>query len=396
MNKILWLASWYPNEMDMYTGDFIKRQAEAVSLTTPIDVLFAGKHKRQTETPPQANPVHKNNFEDLHERILYYYSDEKERSVFTRLKSFYNYFNTHLKEIKKLRKEDSLPDLIHVHVAMKSGLVALYLKWKYKIPYIVTEHWSGYYPQSRDALFKKSFLERICTIRILKNASYLLPVSQALGEQIHNHWAPIRFKPIPNVVNTKYFFYEEKRAPSVFRFVHVSTLAYPKNPEGIVRSFIELQKSGFPSELVLVGPVNPDLVKIIDSTGLYRNSIHCTGELPYEQVAAEMKRSNALVLFSYYENLPCVILEALCTGIPVIASRVGGIPEIVNDENGLMVEAGNENQLLRAMQTMIKEYTAYNLSLISKKAILKFSYETVAKQITEVYDAVLAKKDKQN
>jgi glycosyltransferase involved in cell wall biosynthesis len=389
MNRILWLASWYPNEMDIYAGDFIQRQAEAVSLINPVDLIFVGKHIGQAKTSSSSNLNTHGNFDNLHERILYYYSEEKKQSVLTRLKSFYDYFNTHVKEIGNLKKKAGLPDLIHVQVAMRSGLVALYLKWKYKIPYVVTEHWSGYYSQSMDTLFKRSFLERFFTIRILRNASCLLPVSQALGQQIHDFWAPVRFQPIPNVVNTKYFFYEEKREPEFFRFIHVSSLKYPKNPEAIIRSFIELQKSGFHAEIVLVGPANPELMKIIDATGLYRNRIHSTGELPYAQVATELKKSNALVMFSSYENLPCVILEALCAGVPVISSRVGGVPEIINHENGIMVDTGNEDQLLDAMKMIIKEYKVYNTSLISKKAVLKFSYESVAKQIIEVYDSVL-------
>ncbi len=69
--------------------------------------------------------------------------------MFSKIRSLYTYFKKHAEFIKRLRKRDELPDLVHVQVAMKAGLVALYLKWKYKIPYVLTEHWSGYYEEDK-------------------------------------------------------------------------------------------------------------------------------------------------------------------------------------------------------------------------------------------------------
>jgi glycosyltransferase involved in cell wall biosynthesis len=97
-----------------------------------------------------------------------------------------------------------------------------------------------------------------------------------------------------------------------------------------------------------------------------------------------------LVLFSFYENQPCVILESLCSGLPVIATRVGGIPELIQDDNGLLVDAGNEEQLLQAMKTMIQKEKNYDRKKISSLASARFSYEYVGKDICSVYDSVPA------
>ena len=289
--------------------------------------------------------------------------------------------------IRNLKANSELPDLVHVHIAMKAGLIALYLKWRYQIPYIISEHWSGYYAFSRDSLFKKSFLEKYLTRIILKNASRILPVSRALGEQINQYWSKTAVQIIPNVVNTQLFFPSEIQ-PKIFRFVHVSTLQYPKNPEGILRAFDGLIKLGVSADLEFVGPSSPSLHALIqnsDSSDL----IHCTGEIEYEQVAEEMRKSSALVQFSHYENMPCVILEALCTGIPVITSRVGGIAEVVNQENGILVPAGVETELLEAMKRIIYIYHEYDRPAIARQAAGAFSYETVGRAITRVYDEVL-------
>jgi len=81
-----------------------------------------------------------------------------------------------------------------------------------------------------------------------------------------------------------------------------------------------------------------------------------------------------------------VILEALCSGLPVISSRVGGVGEVINDNNGIMVESENVSALAAAMQKMIDDYSQYNREAIATDAAKKFSYETVAKQYLQYYE----------
>jgi glycosyltransferase involved in cell wall biosynthesis len=391
MRKILWLVSWYPNETDPFSGDFIKRQAEAVSVFQPLTIIFVGKKAKISLTDQRDLPVQNSNNEAMHEFILYDPAIENDAPG-TKILSLYNYFKTHLGIIRRLKKSKELPDLVHVHVAMKAGLVALYLKWKYKIPYVLTEHWSGYYPIAKDSLFKKTYFFQYCTKLILKKADRFLPVSEALGNQIKRHWARISFQKIPNSVNTRLFFPSANEFADRFRFIHISSLAYPKNPEGIIRAFIKLLKLGVQADLILVGPLNPSLIEFISASGLAPDRIHCTGEVSYEQVGIELRNSSALVMFSHYENMPCVILEALCSGVPVIATLVGGIPEVVHKENGILINPGDEDALTGAMTEMIREYQEYDKDKISAEAAAQFSYKTIGEQITGVYDSVLDKK----
>jgi len=103
-----------------------------------------------------------------------------------------------------------------------------------------------------------------------------------------------------------------------------------------------------------------------------------------------MQLANALVMFSNYENMPCVILEALCSGLPVISSNVGGIAEIINESNGYLVSSKNEQSLYEAMIFLLKNYQQFNLVKISDDASNLSSYKTIGKEITEVYGKVVA------
>ncbi len=389
MKKVLWLASWYPNDADPFSGDFIKRMAEAVSADQPITIIFIGKQPKKDSSKSLEKSNVENTTASLNEIVEYYPPGGAVRGIISRISSFYAYLKLYLKKIREFRENNELPDIVHVQVAMKAGLIALYLKWKYKIPFVVTEHWSGYYEQSRDSLFRKSFLDKYLTRRILKHAALLLPVSEDLGRQINHYWAHVPFQKIPNVVNTRFFSFSENQPPDEFRFIHVSSLLYPKNIEGIIRSFGELLKQGFRAELVLVGPVNPELNDIIAHRPEMRDKIQFTGEVSYERVSIELKKSSALVMFSFYENMPCTILEALCTGLPVIASRVGGIPELIQKENGILVQAGNEDELTLAMKNIILHYHKYDKAKISRDAVEIYSYESISKKIRQVYESVL-------
>ncbi len=383
MKRVLWLASWYPNKAGPFSGDFIQRQAEAVSVYQPITVIYVGKSVPGTNQKKE--PEEKTRTGNLQERKIYYSAS----GVLSKWKSLVIYFKKHLEFINELRNKNELPDLVHVHVAMKAGLVALYLKWRYKIPYLLTEHWSGYYPQAMDSLYRKSAAERYLTKLILKNASRVLSVSDALGNQISQHWARVPFQEIPNVVDTRFFYPDEKTTVHLFRFIHISTLLYPKNPEGIVRTFVQLLRSGFDAELILVGPLNPSISTLLNENTDAPGKIRTTGEISYEQVGAELRKSSVLVLFSFYETLSCVILESLCTGIPVIATRVGGIPEVVREDNGILINAGDEKELLEAMKEMIRNPQIYHRDKIANRASSQFSYETIGKKITDIYDSVL-------
>jgi glycosyltransferase involved in cell wall biosynthesis len=386
VKKVLWLASWYPNETDSFSGDFIKRQAEAVSIFQPLKIIYAGKYAPRFHT---SDAIIKNKTPNLKEYILYYPDSESRNNIYSKIRSVYRYFHKNIEVIRQLRENNDLPDIVHVQVAMKAGLIALYLKWKYKIPYVLTEHWSGYYHQSKDSLFRKSIVERFVTKLILKKSARLLPVSEALGMQINKYWTQIVFQKIPNVVNTRLFYPAGNKTPHIFRFIHISSLLYPKNPEGIINTFIHLLRTGSDAELVLVGPMNHSVSNLLTETVMSTGRVIATGEISYEQVGMELRKADALVMFSIYENMPCVILEALCTGIPVIASDVGGTKEVINPENGILIEAGNEVRLFEAMKEMILNYTNYEKDFISRKATEEFSYETIGKKILGIYDDVL-------
>ena len=134
----------------------------------------------------------------------------------------------------------------------------------------------------------------------------------------------------------------------------------------------------------MYGPVQPELAELVIALQLEKH-IKFTGEISYKKVGEIVRSASALISFSNYENQPCSVLEALCCGVPVIATKVGGIPEIINSQNGILIERRNELQLFHAIEMIMEEYNNYNQQAIAEDSKNKFSFYTVGKQLSLLY-----------
>jgi glycosyltransferase involved in cell wall biosynthesis len=208
-------------------------------------------------------------------------------------------------------------------------------------------------------------------------------VSRFLAEGVNKLVIKKQFDIIPNAVNTDLFFLKEKKQER-FRFIHVSNMVPLKNAEGILRAFKVLLEEVVDAELRMVGDKDPSIRLFAKNLGL-AGKITFAGEIPYANVAKEMQESHALILFSHIENSPCVIGEALCCGLPVIATRTGGIPELVDDSNSILITPRDEALLTIAMRHMIHDYARYSPKEIAEAARNKFSYSQIGRQLDTIY-----------
>lgn len=383
--KVLWLASWYPNRTDPSNGDFIERHARATAAFT--DQLFLIAVVKDTTMQKGHSEIIKTQQGRLSVYTAFYGSSAN-WGMAEKLLSFRKYFSLQKKIYRQIEVEHGMPDIVHVQVAMNAGLFALHLQSFKKIPYVVTEHWAGYSRKARPNIYEKGSYFLWLSKRILKAAAFFLPVSDELGRTVIQNLVPVNYKVIPNVVDTGLFFYRPVSLP-VFRFIHLSYMHYQKNPDGILQACKILKDRGVRFELQMTGSKNEKLERQAADWGLQNEYVFFENAVPYAEVANRMQQASALLLFSRFENLPCVMLEALCCGLPVVSSRVGGIAEVINESNGILVDSENVAQLAAAMETMIHTYASFNREEISAKARRRFNYNVVGKQYLEVYQQVL-------
>lgn len=383
--EILWLASWYPNEKNPVVGDFIQRHALAVSKFRKLTVIYMdqwGWHETSNtdKTDIQINgnlteirrylPFTKTGFR-LADRIVY------------NLK----YFLEYRRLLQKYFTENGYPRLIHVHVPMKAGKLALWAKRKWGIPYIISEQASTYIESAPDSFEKRSRYYQNSVRKIFKGAVAVTNVSKSVAGIIEKKMGIDPVHVIHNTVAEGLFFYIPPMKKK-FRFIHVSTMHEQKNIAGLLDTFKTLSSRRKDWELRLVGPVSREL-KIRLETLKNDFDLSYSGEIPYRQVAHEMQQASAFVLFSNHENFPCVIVEALACGLPVITSDAGGAGECIDIKNGKVVPVGNEEKLLQALTEMLDQDQTYNRSEIAVNAINKFSYTVIGQEFSSLYDKIL-------
>ncbi|MES1226520.1 MAG: glycosyltransferase [Bacteroidota bacterium] len=382
MKKILWLPSWYPSKIDGFTGDFIQRHARAVALYLPLTVIYIVKDEKGIHTNDVLAET--NVQERLHETIIYYKPFAAGIGFIDKFFSSLKYFSVYKKYIRQYIAREGKPAFIHVHVPIRAGIPALWCKKKYGIPFIVTEHWCAYNTLNPRNFFTHSAVFRRLSKKIFESAAMVTTVCESNRKELHSLFNIKKSVIIHNVADGRLFYPGHNNSDIPFVFVHVSSLTSQKNVTGILDA-LNILKNNFQNwRCVIAGPPDPALINYAVRCGL-QEVIEWTGEIPYELVALHMRSSHCMVMFSRYENSPCTIIEALSAGLPVITSNVGGIPEIVNENNGLMVASEDVTALARAMEQMIYSYQKYNCGSIAEKAKQLFSYETVGAQIASLY-----------
>lgn len=376
--KILWLCSWYPNAAEPFNGDFIQRHARAAALYNDIYVIHVAADTHG-ESGKAITTIQKEN--GLTEHIVYF---KKKLTGWGRLRAHYRLLRSYRHAIRNYLKENGKPDWVHVHVPIWAGVPAMWIKKKYNIPYILTEHWGIYNDiEQQNYLTKSNWFKRYTRV-IFEKAARFTTVSSFLAEGVNRMVIKKQYEVIPNVVNTESFKYKERNRKT-FRFIHVSNMVPLKNAKGILRAFELFYDKNSNAELVMVGDTDPAIREFAAKLALPENVISFRGEVPYVQVAKEMQDADCLVVFSNIENSPCVIGEALCCGLPVITTGVGGITELVDRINSILVEPRNEEVLAKAMKEMITTYEKYDRLRIAENAKARFNYEVTGKRLDEIY-----------
>lgn len=374
--KILWLVSWYPNKYDAFDGDFVQRHATAAAVYDDIHLLFLKQHEEQSEVEKELRETG-----GLTEKIVYL---PKQKGFFGKLNNHWQWQKFYKAEVDEL-VSIYLPDIIHVQVPWKAGLVALWAKRKYQLPYIITEHWGIYNHIVADNIHTKSFLQQWLLKKIYKEAKTFVTVSCFLGDSVNKTLLKKRYTVIPNVVDTNLFLPTDVKH-SRFTFLHVSNMAPLKNVGIIINSFHKfLKQTDTDAQLILIGNRDSQYPELAKKIGLLNQSVFFKGEVAYESVAKEMQLSHVFVLCSDTETFSCVTAEAICCGLPVIAAGRGALPELINSNNGLLVASINENELCDTMLKIFRHYHHFNLHQIALAAREKFSFAVVGRQFHELY-----------
>ena len=371
---IVFLARWYPHRYDPMLGLFVQRHAEAAALYNDISVIYV--HPDDCKNVARNVSIDDETINNVR-TIRVYYKKSKSKIL-----SLFRFFRANKIALKRLPK----PDIIHVHVLTRLGLIAWWHKILHGTPYIITEHWSRYLPGNDFS----GFFRRKLTKTVVKHASAVTTVTEILAKAMQAHGLCNKnYIVVPNVVDFNHF----KPVPhhnEIPKIVHVSCFENKsKNITGLIDALQILEEKNIAFRFVFIGDgIDFAMIKDYIKKLKHQENIKFTGILEGQDYINELSSSDFLVLSSNYETQGIVLLEAFACGMPVVTTNVGGIPEIVNESNGILVPPQDPEKLANAMETMLQTYQNYDANALREGIIKKFSNESVGKLLNSIYKSI--------
>lgn len=370
MKPILCFSSWYPNEAAPFDGDFIERQLAALSLYHPVWVMSVKKvdaHFKNRSEEKIKNEL---------KSIVFF---NKQKGLLGKWKNIF----LHWKFYKQYKKAYGKPKFILVQIPMKAGFVAYLFKKFLGIPYHLVEHYGIYNDRHEQKFVDRKASYKKLAKKIFRHADTLFVVSNALGEDIKKLGLKTQYTKWSNVVDASLFYYKEKKTNEKFVFLHVSNQYKVKNVDGIIDAAALLWESDKNFILKIVGAQNKEIINKALALNLVNNCIEFIGEIPYADVAVQMQKAHALIMFSNTESQSCTSLEALCCGTLVLSSRAGGIEEALNEKNAILVPIKDQKALSLAMKNVKENYNNYQIKNIAAYNIKQYGFESLGKKFYE-------------
>ncbi len=389
--KVLFLASWYPSEINPVSGIFIKKHAQAVAKYCDVAVLFVTSNSSLKGKLFEIEYSEENNIPTV--RVFYNVNNRK-RSVISNLFKFkrYYYILGGYLGYKVIKEKFGKPDIVHLNVAYPAGLIALFLHYFKGFPYILREHWDLYLKENK-GMEKISLIKKLLIKLILKKAKCIIIDSNSMKNAMLELGIKNKFYVIPNIAEpeTNNLDLEnkiDKKSKKIL--LHISLLwDHQKNISGIIRAvssiYFNLKRKDFELHVIGEGVDRKRLENFSKELGLLNNCIFFHGYLPDEEKIKFFKNANFHVLNSNFEGFSVVTAESLWHGVPVIATKCGGPEDFVTEDNGILIEPKNPKQLEDAIIYMLDNSDKYDRDKIKEYARNKFSYETIGEKTYNIY-----------
>jgi glycosyltransferase involved in cell wall biosynthesis len=275
---------------------------------------------------------------------------------------------------------DWRPDVIHAHV-FEAGVPAVLLGRRLGVPVVVSEHFTA---------FQRGLVHGL-DLRLARytfaHAELVCPVSEDLRAQLELVQPRGRYRVVGNVVDPSIFFPPSApRAPGPLRLFNVASLDEKKRHMDLLEAFAALRVDAT-LEIAGEGELDEKLQRRAHVLGLSER-VTFLGSLGQAEIAARMREADMFVLSSRFENLPVVLLEASATGLPIVATRVGGVPEIVGADGGALVEPLSPEALARAIEDVAER--SFDREALAARARSRWGIEAIGATWDEIYASLSA------
>lgn len=385
---VLVIPSWYVTEEQPVLGSFFHEHAIALSQSgVRVGILYPEIRQLRALTPTL---LLKNHFQittgmegplqtcRLHGWNLFPKWMKKQMEA-------WSFFAEKL--MKSYIKAFGKPDLIQAQSSVWAGIAAKKISEKYAIPYCVTEHASVFMKQKVLGTDWSQCWSTPYIQKAFDHAAAVVAVSAQLKKALEPYTSQ-SIHVIPNVVDTSRFF-PKKRDPhkKTFQFLTVSHLVPRKNLSLLLQALKQLQDENAHLTIGGDGPERRVLEELVQKLGL-QNRVTFLGALSRQGVIDAFQKADAFVLASQHETFGVVCIEAMASGIPVVATRCGGTEDIVTEEVGCLVEVNQVDALVDGMKKVKLNSHTFEPEKLHQMASANFGPQAVSKQYKTLYHSI--------
>jgi len=290
------------------------------------------------------------------------------------------------------------PDIVQVFFGIPAGGGAYLLQKFNNVPYVVFLGGRDVpRPNPDPPYYRWLYLLLKPMIRaIWDNAAAVVACSDGLRDLAHITDTNLKMDVIPDGLDLASFESTQRKTnPKTLRCLAIGRLIPRKGFQFLIRALpqiLDKVPQNFEIEIVGDGPYREELI------GLARNLnvdsyIRFVGTVPYSELPQKYREADIFILPSLAEGMPLVVLEAMGTGLPIIASRVQGIDElVVEDVNGVLFDPGDVDELAISLAKLINAgETRVEMGKASREKVKPYDWKNIADTYLALYDDILTK-----
>lgn len=368
--KIIIITNLYPSSWEPNRATFNKQQFNFLSKHIDVSVLVPVAWPQWLKLSSQQKKEG-SEAQTVKSRFCWYFYTPK---FMRRFYSFFMLASLLINSFFWIRKQKS--DFIMASWAYPEGVATAWLATLFNKPFFLKVHGSDINDYANDKARAKQI------VKACERAQGIFSVSQALKNKLVE--LGVNSEKIHVIYNgvDKSVFYADKSAKSSQSLLFVGNLKANKGVSELIESFITLKKTHQALKLVIAGDgaMMPIIVTRLTEEGLL-SEVELLGNVAHHQIPALLRASSLLVLPSYAEGVPNVILEAFSCGTPVVATAVGGIPEVVSESDGILVKKQSVENLTQGINKALA--IDWNSERIKEKAN-EFSWDDNARKVFDV------------
>jgi glycosyltransferase involved in cell wall biosynthesis len=375
---IFFVTQWFPTTQQPFNGVFILEHARAVARIHRVSLLFIQGIDSTLQQPIQITA------QSIQQGFMVYQLSYRHPMI---------PYTARIRQLNGARQVFNIashdfgrPDIIHANIN-NTAAISVVLGHLAKIPVVISEHSSTY---ARKLLTPW----QIRSLRFFMNrVNVIMPVCDALGQTMRGYGITRPMVTVQNVVDTDIFYPGSPGEQIISPYREIALIARLSEEKAVhlaIKALANLQQQGIYFYLHIAGdgPERAHLQDLVNDLGL-SNWIRFHGYLPKMELAQILRRSSAFMLTSLWESQPVVILEALTCGLPVVAPAIGGIPEVVTPELGMLFQPGNVDDLTSKLSALLTNLSGYNPQSIHNCAIDHFSPDVVGNRLDHIYQQVI-------